>query len=48
MLASKGEMGEPCGVPAPLSETTPPSKTPARSQLRSSLTILRSTTRRST
>ena len=48
MLASRGETGEPCGVPAPTSETTPPSNTPARSQLRSSFNICRSTTRRST
>jgi group II intron reverse transcriptase/maturase len=37
----------PCGVPAPVSEMTPPSRNPARSQLLSSLRILRSTTRRS-
>ena len=43
----RGVMGEPCGVPAPVSVTTPPSKIPARSQLRSSLTISRSATRRS-
>jgi len=33
MLASSGEIGEPCGVPASTCETTPPSNTPARSQL---------------
>ncbi len=33
MLASRGETGESCGVPASLSDTTPPSNTPARSQL---------------
>ena len=48
MLASSGEMGDPCGVPVPVSETTPPSKTPARSQLRSSFNIDRSDTRRAT
>src|SRR5512142_1644754 len=48
MLASSGEIGEPCGVPASICETTPPSNTPARSQPRSSLTIRRSTTRRCT
>lgn len=30
MLASSGEIGEPCGVPAPTSETTPPPKPPNR------------------
>src|ERR687891_2642317 len=48
MLASNGEIGEPCGVPASVSDTTPPSNIPARSQLRSSFNICRSTTRRST
>ena len=48
MLASSGEIGEPCGVPVSVSETTPPSNTPARSQLRSSFNICRSDTRRST
>ena len=48
MLASRGETGEPCGVPASVSETTPPSNTPARSQPRSSFNIRRSDTRRST
>lgn len=48
MLASNGEMGEPCGVPVSTSETTPPSKIPARSHARSSLTTSRSHTRRST
>ena len=42
MLASNGEMGEPCGVPDSVSETNPPSNTPARSQLRSSFNICRS------
>ena len=32
MLASSGEIGEPCGVPVSTSETIPPSKIPARSQ----------------
>ena len=36
------------GVPVSLSETSPPSNTPARSQLRSSFNICRSITRRST
>ena len=47
MLASSGEIGEPCGVPDSMSVTTPPSNTPARSQLRSSFNIDRSDTRRS-
>jgi len=41
-------MGEACGVPASVSETTPLSNTAARNQHRSSFNIFRSTTRRST
>jgi hypothetical protein len=47
MLASNGEIGEPCGVPASIADTIPPSNTPARSHPRSSLSIRRSSTRRS-
>ena len=47
ILASNGEIGEPCGVPASSWETTPPSKIPARSQHRSSFNIRLSDTRRS-
>ena len=46
-LVRSGEIGEPCGVPASMAETIPPSRTPARSQPRSSLMIRRSSTRRS-
>src|SRR5215207_2702065 len=48
MLASNGEIGEPCGLPASTWETIPASNTPARSQPLSSLIIRRSTTRRCT
>src|ERR1700739_1027842 len=41
MLASNGEIGEPCGVPASFAYTIPPSNTPARTQPRSSLNIRR-------
>ncbi|GHH81087.1 hypothetical protein GCM10017771_02020 [Streptomyces capitiformicae] len=44
MLASSGETGEPCGVPAPVGEVTPPSSTPIRSQARISFSIGRPTT----
>ena len=47
MFASSGEIGDPCGVPASIADTIPPSNTPARSQPRSSFNILRSDTRRS-
>ena len=47
MLQSNGEIGDPCGVPDSMSEYTPPSMIPARSQLRSSFNIARSETRRS-
>ena len=46
MFANNGEIGDPCGVPEPGSRITPPSKIPALSQQRSSLSICRSTTRR--
>ena len=46
-LASSGEIGDPCGVPAPMADTIPPSNTPTRSQPRSSFSIGRSATRRS-
>ena len=39
--------GDPCGVPASIADTIPPSNTPARSQPRSSFNIRRSHTRRS-
>jgi hypothetical protein len=47
-LAGKGEIGEPCGVPDPVSVVTPSSTTPARSHARSSLSIRRSLTRLAT
>jgi hypothetical protein len=47
-LASNGEIGEPCGVPDPVSVVTPSSSTPARSHARSSFSIRRSLTRRAT
>ncbi len=43
-----GVIGEPCGVPAPVGEVTPPSSTPIRSHARISFSIDRSTTRRAT
>nr|WP_206342957.1 hypothetical protein [Streptomyces ureilyticus] len=48
MFAISGETGEPCGVPAPVGEVTPPTSTPIRSQARISFSIGRSTTRRAT
>jgi hypothetical protein len=48
MLASNGEIGEPCGVPDPASVVTPSSSTPARSHARSSLKTRRSLTRLAT
>jgi hypothetical protein len=48
MLANNGEIGEPCGVPDPVSVVTPSSSTPTRSQQRSSFSIRRSATRRAT
>ncbi|HMD44537.1 MAG TPA: hypothetical protein VKG43_00150 [Acidimicrobiales bacterium] len=47
-MASNGEMGDPCGVPASVSASTPPSMIPARNQHRSNFNIARSQTRRST
>jgi len=47
-LHSKGEIGEPCGVPAPVSVVTPSSNTPTRSHARSSRSIARSDTRLAT
>ncbi len=44
-LASNGEIGEPCGVPASIADTIPPSNTPALSQPLSSFNIRRSHTR---
>src|SRR5215216_971938 len=43
-----GVIGEPCGVPDPVSVVTPSSSTPTRSQQRSSRSIGRSATRRAT
>src|SRR5215216_4209501 len=43
-----GVIGEPCGVPDPVSVVTPSSSTPTRSQQRSSFSIRRSATRRAT
>jgi hypothetical protein len=48
-LGTSGKLsdsGEPCGVPASVADTIPPSNTPARSQPPSSLSIRRSHTRR--
>ncbi len=47
-LANSGEIGDPCGVPAPVGVVTPFSKTPIRSHARINFSIDRSTTRRAT
>jgi hypothetical protein len=48
MLYNSGEITPPCGTPTTLALTAPPSITPASSPPRSSVSILRSLTRRST
>ena len=48
MLARRGEITPPWGVPVTVSETTPSTSTPARSHCRNSLSTRRSDTRRPT